>query len=294
MASNAEDDDPEARAWQRLFGELRRAARAGLVAAQCEARAGRTPTILGETQWRLAERHRRIEHRHLACARLYLQHADQLRQWRTGPRGAVPPVLMAAVAAELDVDSATLTLFDRRRSEIMIAASDRRSEAAHDIELSLGDGPARAAVAAQRPVLACGAELTDRWPMFGPAVADLGINAVVAVPLPGTDPHTTGALCAFGARPHLDDATASAAVLLADALANTILVDAADPGLGLPHPASDEADALALVHRAVGMIAAEHRCPADTALALMRARSFVTGEHLPALARRILDGDDLR
>ncbi len=294
MSSDAESSVE--RAWTRFSDELRRAARAAGVAARYEDEARLPPEGLRSLRLRLADLHRQIENRHLACARLYRRHAMQVQRWSERPEENVLPVLMAAVASELSMDSAALTLFDRQDSEVMVAASDRLSWTAQNVEFALGDGPARAAVADRRPVTAVGAELIDRWPVFGPAAAELGISAVVAVPVLGAG-EQGAALCAFAARPRLDLDVPRAAECLADALVETVLNGLDDGGvaaLGIRAPVSDD-DGLLVVHRAMGMVAADHGCSPAVALSLMRARSFVTGEHLTALAHRVLGGDcDLR
>ncbi|RDI67384.1 hypothetical protein [Nocardia pseudobrasiliensis] len=295
MSSDSESS--VGRAWARFSDELRRAARAAGVAARFENEARLPPESLRSLRLRLGHLHRQIENRHRACARLYRHHAMQLQRWSERPEENVLPVLMAAVASELSMDSAGLTLFDRQDSEVMVAASDRLSWTAQNVELTLGDGPARSAVADRRPVTAVGAEMIDRWPIFGPAAAELGIAVVVAVPFLGAGAQS-GALCAFAARPQLDLDMPRAAECLADALIETILngLDDGDVAeLGIRAPASDDDDGLLVLHRAMGMVAADHGCSPAVALSLMRARSFVTGEHLTTLAYRVLGGDcDLR
>ena len=52
------------------------------------------------------------------------------------------PVFMAAVASVLGTSGATATLRGRRRVTELVAASDAKARAAHDLELVLAEGPA--------------------------------------------------------------------------------------------------------------------------------------------------------
>src|SRR5262249_19661128 len=75
------------------------------------------------------------------------------------------------------------TLRGRRPAAVVAAASDAIARAAQDLELALGEGPAVTAMTADVPVRAVGGSLPDRWPLYGPAIGELGVRAVVAGPL---------------------------------------------------------------------------------------------------------------
>jgi GAF domain-containing protein len=131
-----------------------------------------------------------------------------------------------------------------------------------------------------------GPGLHERWPLYGPAVAGLGVRAVTAVPLqvPG---NCLGALCVYSAAPVISDAVAAAAVRVADALTHTVLL----PGRGSLDGLFGEADFRAEIHQATGMIAARCGCGIDDAQALLRARAFADGRSVELVARSVLRGE---
>ena len=53
----------------------------------------------------------------------------------------------------------------------------------------MAEGPANEAASGGQPVIATGTQLPDRWPRYGPAARELGVAAVLAMPLgsPGDD-----------------------------------------------------------------------------------------------------------
>jgi hypothetical protein len=75
----------------------------------------------------------------------------------------------------------------------------------------------RALAGRSTPIRVAGPALCDRWPRYGPAVTELGVRAVLAVPLPPAD--SLGALCAYDLQPAITDHAAAAADRIATALA---------------------------------------------------------------------------
>ncbi len=196
--------DADARAeiralWQRVANERHRAARAASIAARHEAQQALAPESLRSLHAKMSDLHRRIEARHIAAARLTETHAHRLERWLNGTAGsALRPVFMAAVASVLGTRGATATLRGRRHAVILVAASDADARAAHDLELVLAEGPATDVVARGTPLTVTGTALLERWPRYGPAVAELGVRAVTAAPL---GPPGLGALCGYAAEP---------------------------------------------------------------------------------------------
>ncbi|WP_372349598.1 hypothetical protein [Streptomyces sp. KL116D] len=132
------------------------------------------------------------------------------------------------------------------------------------MEYTLGEGPARDAVAELIPVAASGTVLRSRWPGYGPAIESLGIGRVVAVPLqvPGD---CIGALAVFDARSATTDITRFMRV--ADALTRSFILGR-EAGDGL----SDEIDHRPEVHQAAGMVSVQTGCHVTDALELVSAR----------------------
>lgn len=129
-----------------------------------------------------------------------------------------------------------------------------------DLEYTLGEGPG------------------GTRPRYGPAVADLGVHSVASAPL-RRGSHHLGAVTAF-------DAPAENRL---GELAGVLLLP--EYNFGLPLVA--EADAQAVVHQAAGMIAAQHECGVDDALALIRAHAFASNRGTEHVAARIV-GRELR
>ncbi len=281
--------DADARAeirtlWQRVAGERHRAARAASVAARHEARQALAPESLRPLHARMSDLHRRIEARHLVAARLTEVHAIRMEGWLNAAAGpALRPVFMAAVASVLGTRGVTVTLRGRRHATAVVAASDADARAAHDLELVLAEGPATDVVARGAPLTVTGTALLERWPRYGPAVAELGVRAVTAAPL---GPPGLGALCAYAAEPAIG-ASAAATDWMARALAQMVLADDILPG----PPVFDEASYRAVVHQAAGVVSVHCRCDVDAAEDLLAARAFTVGVPVEEIAAQVMQGE---
>jgi len=279
---------------QQVAEERRRAARAGAVAARYEAQLALPPDSLRQLRLRMATLHRRIEARHLASVRLQEVHATRLQAWLDNPDGtSLRPVFMAAVAATLGMRSATVTLVGEQRAEALVAASDETARAAHDLEVVLGEGPSADVASEGEPIRAAGAALRDRWPRYGPVVTELGVQAVIAVPL-RLPTVCLGALCAYDREPAIRDEVAVAAGGIADALTHAVLLTARSsvPGEGVPAlPLFDEPDYQAAVHQATGMVSVHCGCGIGDAVALLKARAFADGRPVEEIALQVVRGE---
>lgn len=278
------------REWQEYSAERERAARSAAIAAKYEAQEHHPPVSLQPFRLRMAELHRRIEARHLACARLHRLHARRLERWSADGRPTMRPVFMAAVAEQLGVDSAAITLFGPDGQELLVAASDSTAKAAHDLEMTLGEGPARDVLDSNESVVVTSPGLLEHWPRFGPAISDLGVRAVLSVRLPS--PGLIGSMCVYANRTELRGALTPAAGRIADALANAVLIasDHTDSdGITLNGTLFDDADYLSTMHQATGTVAVQCECDIDTALALLCARAFAEGTSVQDIARRVLE-----
>ncbi|WP_051727680.1 GAF domain-containing protein [Nocardia brasiliensis] len=289
MRSHIEAYHELARVWRESRAEQSRADRAAAVAAKYESALCEPPPSMAPFRQRMAELHRRIEARHLACARLHRLHAQRLQRWYFGDRADLRPVFMAVVAVQSGMDSAAVTLFDRGGNELLVATSDRTAHAAHDLELVVGEGPGHDVLDGRYLVTAEATDLTERWPLYGPALTELGVRSVVGVPL--VSAHLIGTLCLFTDQAVLHTEISSAAVKVADALANTVLLPTSGPGPdGSPQGILfDEADYLPALHQAVGMVAVQCVCDLDAALALLRARAFTEGVTVTDIAHRVVE-----
>jgi hypothetical protein len=187
------------------------------------------------------------------------------------------------VATACGTRSAALTLVSAASEQLTVAASDESAGAAQELEFLLGEGPARDATAEVRPVTAAGAALAVRWPGYGPAVTELGIDEVSAVPL-GLPGACVGALAVFDPVPGL--AGSDSFTEIAEALTRSMILGS-DGGPDLYGPA----DLRAKVHQAAGMVSVRLDCPVADALELIKARAFAEGVFALSVAERVLRGE---
>ncbi|MGW6061621.1 GAF and ANTAR domain-containing protein [Streptomyces sp. NPDC055189] len=263
-----------------------RAVRAGERAAQETRNAERHEQLFAETgrefHSAMALRHRAVAERHLTTARLQQAYALRLTETENGGDD-VPPLFMAGVAEACGTDSAALTLIGADLSQLAVAASDRPSRGAQDLEYVLTAGPGRDAARHRRAVYASGASLERRWPGYGSGLAALGLRSVAALPL-NVLSDCIGVLTVFDPPPAL--ARAGKFREIAAALADGVLIGPdADPGL------YGGADMRAEVHQASGMLSEQAGSSVGDALALIKARAFAMGVPLETVARRVLSGD---
>ena len=165
---------------ERAYDARRRAARAAAIAAELEAHCDRAPPAWRAGLTRLIRLHRSFEIRHLETARLHELYVSRLDNWshRDGTATALP-TFIAAVASAIGPKSAAVTLGAHDGAESMVAASDQTAQMAGDSEFVLAEGPAHDVAAWRAPVRAEGGTLIDRWPRFGPAVAEHGVGSVI-------------------------------------------------------------------------------------------------------------------
>ncbi|MFF4499396.1 ANTAR domain-containing protein [Streptomyces sp. NPDC001401] len=283
MATGGGSSDPTASAERRAAAARARSAHETSSADQHEALAKGAATEVGrDVHLRMAAVHRSTAACHTAAARLHEDYAIRLAGW-AGATNTPRPLFMTGVAAACGTRSAALTLVGATFDQLSLAASDEPSRAAQELEFLLGEGPARDATSQARAVTAVGSALTDRWPGYGPAVTELGIDEVTAVPLSmsGT---CVGALTIFDPAPRLAGSDTFAEV--ADVLTRTMILNPeGDPEL------YGGTDLRAMVHQAAGMVSVQLDCPVADALELIKARAFTEGTSAHAVAERILRGE---
>jgi ANTAR domain-containing protein len=270
--------------------ERQRARRAAAVAARHEVRAATGPEVMREFHERLAQTHRRAEQRHYTAAHMHESFAGRLRA-REPEATEMLRLFMAAVAETADVAGAAVTLFGPESVETLAAASDERAKAVQDIEFALGEGPAHSSVELRSAVRARGVALLERWPVFGPAAADLGVTDVVAVPvqLVGTP---LGALTVLDPRGCAVQDGFERLHVIAETLSRIMLGPRRNPenrgGAELPSFFA-QADIHATVHQASGIVAAQLGCPTAEALSLIRAHAYAEGVSIDSVAQDIVD-----
>jgi len=275
--------------------ERRRAAAEAAAAARYEQQAARASAFLASGGLNRAAVHRRAEACHRAAARLHERHAARLQAQLAEAGAAVPGRGFAAAtaAAVLGLPSTAIVLLGGQQAIAVVAASDATARAAHDLEVMMGEGPLDALAGTSTPIRVAGPALCDRWSRYGPAVTELGIQAVLAVPL--LPAGSLGALCAYSRQPAITDTAAAAAGRIAAALGRALLQvpylrhskgDSALHRFGL-------ADDQAVVHQAAGMVSMHCHCSIGDALAMLRARAFADGQPVGQIADAVVH-DGLR
>jgi hypothetical protein len=279
---------------QRAAGERRRAGRAAAIAAEFEARRVLVPTSLRRLRSQMVGLHRRLEARHLEAARLQELHAWRLERWahRRDP-ATTWPTFIEAVASAIGGWSTAITMLGREGVESLAAASDHTARLAHDAEFVLGEGPAHDVAGGSTSVRVHGDALVERWPRYGPIVAEHGVGSLISLPLRQEPGGCLGALSVYAATATVPANIAATSVRVADALTHTVLnVPGTVSDDEIPAvPMFDESDFLAKVHQAAGMVSVQQSCETDDAVAMLRARAFADGLPLETLADHVIQGD---
>jgi GAF domain-containing protein len=264
---------------RRADQERQRAVRASGLAAKYEGR----PPLDGLQPFydRMAELQRRLAATHLAAAGMHDAHRLRLERWLGEPETIMRPTFLSTVATMLGVPFAAAALCGVEQVPLAVAASDTTARAAQELERVLHEGPALVAVAEGTPVMAAGSEMFDRWPRYGPAVAELDVRAVIAVPL-RSSATCFGALCAYDRTPAIGADIAADAEVMAEAMAQLVL----DSG-GLGPPADDGFQPV--IHQAAGMMAAYHDCSIGDAETLLRAHAFAENRPVADVASDVIE-----
>ena len=272
--------------------ELRRADRAAEVAARHEDAAAESTPQLREFHLRMAAVHRQVERRHRTAASVQRSFAERLRTWRAAiapPEGAPPlvltPLFLAAVADAADAQGAAVTLFGQSREEVLSAASDGKVKSVQDLEFVCGEGPAHTCNRHRRAVVASGAELARRWPLYGPGAARLGVLRLAAVPIEiGRRP--VGALTVYEPGVHRGTPDLELLRTIAGSLHGVALTGDASPIDR--YPLFSDADWHDVVHQATGIVAVQRGCSLGDALALIKARAFAADVPADELAADLI------
>ncbi|MFC8515775.1 ANTAR domain-containing protein [Streptomyces sp. NPDC057257] len=282
MATGSGAQDSTASAGRQAAVARARSAYETARAEHHEKLAGEADTeALREAHLRIAEIHRSTAACHQTAARLQESYAVRLTTW-SRERGTPRPLFMAGVAEACGTSSAALTLVGSTLDQLALAASDEPSRAAQELEFLLGEGPARDATREVRLVAASGLTLRDRWPGYGPAVGELGIAEVAAIPLTLSGA-CVGALAVFDPAPDFVDSATFSEVAEAITRSMILSTDGA-PGL------CDDFDMRALVHQAAGMVSVQLDCSVSDALEMIKAHAFAEGVSAQSVADRIVRG----
>lgn len=223
---------------------------------------------------------------------------EQLVAAVDGRRGvAAADRLCEACVLLLDIDAAAISLVFDGTNSGTLGASGAPARRYDELQFIVGEGPCLDSVNRRAPVLVV--DLADpgdaRWPVYGPAMLDLDIHGVYAMPVVVAGEYV-GALDLFRAQPGQFGSEELSGAAIAAELAGIPVLDLLDTDLraavGDPDsPAWVELHALsrAEVSQATGMLVAQLGVEPAAALMRLRAHAYSRGCSATDVARDILD-----
>ena len=223
---------------------------------------------------------------------------DQLLSAVDGRRGIdAADRLCETCVALFDVDAAAISLVFDGATNGTLGCSDEQARAYGEVQFTVGEGPCLESVALGAPVLVTDlADRTERrWPLYGPALLEMRIRGVYAIPVVVAGEYV-GALDLFRALPGQLPARELAGATLAAELAGIPLLDLLDQDLqaAVAEPGSNAWVELAVLSRAevsqaTGMLVAQLGIEPADALLRLRAHAYATGRAATDVARDILE-----
>lgn len=231
------------------------------------------------------------------AARLLSTFARRLEYWiarRDASRFERRPLLMSEAAQAAGWGGAVLTLRDGAGADMFVAASDVKARRVHELEVALAEGPSMEA-SEGRMSIAYRAELETRWPRFGKAASDLGVQAVAAVPLDTVPDHTAASsLSAIGppmpaGRGDLGGLLAVAGALDMGVLRSSKPVGGTDTEVPILEMFESD-DFQPALHQAAGVLSGRHGWDVSGAVALIRAHAFAENRSVSSVAEDIVAG----
>lgn len=158
------------------------------------------------------------------------------------------------------------------------------------IERQLGEGPVLTACGLQSVVTSGDLSTDERWRRFGPAVADLQLHSVVAVPLPGINSVSAGVLSLYSPlRDAFYDRELHQIGAVADVVSNALLGAEMLERTRRAFEAMGEAwDRSRIVNQAVGVLI-HWNCTEEQARSRLSRMASRANEDLAASARTIVD-----
>jgi hypothetical protein len=200
----------------------------------------------------------------------------------------------AAAVAAVEVTGAWLSAGRGAEAGHLMRATDEVSEQLAELEVTLGEGPCRAASTSGGPVLASDLaqrQAVRRWPVFAPAARQAGAAAIFAFPL------QVGAIQAGVMGLYRERPGSLSAFQLGDALvfadtATLLLLDAQDQATGDLGPQTGQPADLTLhraeIDQATGMVTEQLGVGIADAFVRLRAHAYVNDLRLADVARDIV------
>lgn len=218
-------------------------------------------------------------------------HAQAADRSSVSGRVTLPGALCAACAATLPVSGVGLALMDRQGPAGLVAATDAVVTLMEELQFSFGEGPCVEASRLGRPVLQPQLRATgpERWPGFGRAAVEAGIEAIFTFPLQASS-IGVGALALYRDTPGMLSSDALGEALdFADAAVRIVLYLQDQMPLGSDlHPDLASVNSRAEVHQATGMIAVQACVGVPEALLLLRAHAYAEQRSILATAHDVV------
>jgi GAF domain len=202
------------------------------------------------------------------------------------------------------VDGAAVAVFAPSDSRELVYATDAVAQQVDDLQFTLGEGPCldayRSASPQLCPRLDAGIPM-NRWPAFCIDAGDVGVQAVFAFPVLGTE-HAIGVLELYRrSTGELDPRQYQSATVCAEAVGQTLMsswdirlameIDAAaamDAASAAAAPNPGGTFSRAGVYIAAGMVAVQLGVSADDGLDRLRAYTYANGLSINAVAADIV------
>lgn len=223
---------------------------------------------------------------------------EQLLAAVDGKRGVdAADRLCEACVALLDIDAAAISVVFDGANTGTLGASGPQARIYDELQFTLGEGPCIESIARRAPVLVSDLAGSNdaRWSVYGPAMLELDIRGVYAVPVMVAGEYI-GALDFFRALPGKLIGLELAGAAVAAELAGIPLLDVlgADLKAAIAEPGSRawaEWNLLsrAEVSQATGMLVAQLQIEPAEALIRLRAHAYATGRAATDVARDILE-----
>ncbi|TCM48900.1 GAF domain-containing protein [Kribbella sp. VKM Ac-2568] len=200
----------------------------------------------------------------------------------TGLTETVEAVVQFALQA-VSCTHAGVALAQRGRHFETIAVTDPLVEQSDQLQLDCGEGPSLAVLANRDTVVIADTESDDRWPVWGPKAAALGLRSVLTVRL-HTSGSTLGVLQLFNTEPHAFDADDDAVAHILARHASVALSNARQEA-SLWHAI----DARKLIGQAQGILMERFGIDGDQAFAVLRRYSQDNNIKLRDVAQRLIE-----
>lgn len=187
--------------------------------------------------------------------------------------------------------AAALTVEGQERA-LTFAASDPRVDDLHNLQFTLGEGPAVEALRRNQPQHVPDTASEHRWPAFCEAAIQAGFCSCLMLPL-RTDRRPAGALSLYGQQPGaFRDTSQDLAVLFAaqggTAVRNAALYQACRKMVDGLHTALGSR---AVIEQAKGILQAKLGVPAEDAFRLLSRKSQDTNRKVRDLAAELVHGE---